>query len=177
MDARTLSVPSLTFEFLADPAETVRASRYIQRRQRFGWLQRAIWPMLALLAVVHLSTGGRLEELWLLGLLALFFGSLALLGPWMQRRQYRRMYDSTPAMRAPQVYRFSADGLTIIAGPATTTLGWDAFVEADESDDAFLLFYSKQCAYYLPKRAVAREPELRELLRAHLGVRARRLRA
>ncbi|HEX8832456.1 MAG TPA: YcxB family protein, partial [Longimicrobium sp.] len=64
--------------------------------------------------------------------------------------------------------------------PVATTVGWDAIVEADETDDSFLLFYNKHCAYYLPKRAVggaASEHELRELLRRNLADRARGLRA
>lgn len=135
--------------------------------------------LFAILLIVHLSGGGRLEELRLLGSVALVVGLGQLLGPWIQRRRYRRLYAETPGTRGPQVYRFDADGLMMSGGVAAITLGWDAIIEADETDELFLFFFNKQCAYYLPKRAIGGAPvesELRELLRTHLGDRAKKLR-
>jgi hypothetical protein len=169
----------LSFEFLLDPAETVRAGQHVQKRQRFAWVGWAMWPLFAILAIVHLSVGGRLEELQLLGSVALVVGLGQLLGPRIQRRRYRRLYAETPATRGPQVYRFDADGLMMTGGVAAITLGWNAIVEADETDELFLFFFNKQGAYYLPKRAIGGAPvesELRELLRTHLGDRAHKLR-
>jgi hypothetical protein len=171
---------SLTYEFLLDPAETVHAGQYIQRRQRFARLSWAIWPMLAILGILYLSSGVQVEELRLLGVVALVVASGQILGPWIQRRRYRRLYAETPGLRGPQVYRFSSDGVVMGGSATATTLGWDAIIEVDESDDVFLFFFNKKCAYYLPKRVVGgatAESELRELLRMHLGTRAQRLRA
>jgi hypothetical protein len=135
--------------------------------------------MLALMAILHLSGGGRLEELQLLGSIALVVGLGQLAAPWVQRRRYRRLYAETPATRGPQVYRFTADGVTMSGGVAATTLTWDAIIEADETDELFLFFFNKRSVYYLPKRAIGGAPvesELRELLRTHLGDRAKKLR-
>jgi len=165
----------LTFEFRLDPAETVRASRYLRRRQRFAWLSWAIWPMLLGLTALYRVTGTPWQELWLLGLAALFLGSLTVLVPWVQRRQFRRAYSETPGLREPQVYQFDGDRLVMSAGATTMTLGWDAILEVVETDEFFLFFYSKRCAYYLPKRAMGADSEqhrLRELLRSALGTRA-----
>jgi hypothetical protein len=171
---------SLTYEFLLDPAETVRAGQHVQHRQRFAWLRWAVWPTLAILGILYLSGGARVEELRLLVVVALVVASGQLVGPWIQRRRYRRLYAETPGLRGPQVYRFSSDGVVMSGSAAATTLGWDAIIEAEESDDVFLFFFNKKCAYYLPKRVVGgatAESELRELLRTHLGPRAQRLRA
>jgi hypothetical protein len=169
----------LTYEFQIDSAETVRASRAVQRRQRFAWIAWAIWPLLLALAALYLATGVPWQDLWLLGLVALFLLTLQLVTPWIQRWQLRRAYAETPNLRGSQVYQFSDAGLSITGGAATTTFGWDTFVEAAETDEFFLFFYSKRCAFYVPKRAVGKgiyQSALRALLRAKLGRRAAGLR-
>ena len=173
-----MSAP-LTYEFQIDSAETVRASRAVQRRQRFAWVTWAIWPLLLALAVLYLASGVPWQNLWLLGLVALFLLTLQLLTPRIQRRQLRRAYADTPNLRGPQVYQFSDAGLAITGGAATTTLGWDSFVAVAETDEFFLFFYSKRCAYYVPKRAIGKgiyQSALRALLRSQLGSRAAGLR-
>ena len=165
----------LIYEFNIDAAETVRASRAVQRRQRFAWIAWAVWPILLALTVLYLATGVPWQKLWLLGPVALFILTVQLLTPRIQRWQLRRAYAETPNLLGPQVYRFSDAGVSITGGAATTTLGWDSFVEAAETDEVFLLFYSKRRAYYVPKRAVGKgiyQSALRALLRAKLGRRA-----
>ena len=172
---RTGMTAPLTYEFQIDSAETVRASRAVQRRQRFAWVAWAIWPLLLALAVFYLTSGVPWQNLWLLGLGALFLLTLQSLTPWIQRRQLKRAYAETPNLRGPQAYQFSDAGVAITGGAATTTLGWDSFVEVAETEEFFLFFYSKRGAYYVPKRAVGKEiyqRALRALLRAKLGTRA-----
>ena len=170
---------SFSYQFIPDPAETVRGTTHIQRRQKQAWLSWAVWPMFLLVGVSSLAAGARLTDLWLLGIAVGIVGGLQLLAPWSQRRALRRLYTETPGLSGPQVYTFTYDGLTIVAGPTTLTLGWPSIIEADETAESFLLFYNKQCAYYIPKRAVGgalAERELRMLLRERLGNRADRLR-
>ena len=55
---------------------------------------------------------------------------------------------------------------------------WDALVEAAETDEFFLFYYSKKCAYYLPKRVVGGPEDqavLRAFIRQHAGTRAKGL--
>jgi hypothetical protein len=73
------------------------------------------------------------------------------------------------------VYEFSEGGVTITGGASSVRLGWDAFVDAAETEAFFLLYYSKRFAYYLPKRVVGGEAELRDLrtlIASKLGTRA-----
>jgi hypothetical protein len=178
-DGKDMSAP-LIYEFHIDPTETVRASRVVQRRQRFAWITWAVWPLFAALAVFYLATGTPWQDLWLLGVAASFLLALQLLAPRLQRWQLRRAYAETPNLRGPQVHQFSDSGLSITGGSAATTLGWDSFVEVTEVNDLFLFFYSKKGAYYLPKRVVGGEVErraLRKFLRGRLGPRAAGIRS
>ena len=168
----------LAYEFSVDPAETVRACRELRRRQAFAWVEWAVWPALFILAALYLLVGRDWRALWPLGLVALVILLFQALLPLVQRWQIGRAYQATPNLRGAQAYRFSDAGLRITGGAATIELGWDSFVEVAETKEFFLFFYSKQCAYYLPKR-VARDHSqrdaLRALLRAKLGPRAARL--
>ena len=165
----------LVFQFSLDPAETVRASRVIQRRGWFGWVSRAVWPLLVLLTVLYLISGASLQELWRLGLVAIILAVLSFGSPMLQRWQLRRAYNNTPNLRGPQKYQLSDAGVQITGGAGNVSLGWESFVEVAETDEVFLLFYSKRCAYYLPKRAVPSPTDIqavRDLLRKHVGARA-----
>lgn len=95
--------------------------------------------------------------------------------PAIQRWQYRRAYAQTPSLRLPQVYRFTDDSLEMVNDLARAEMRWDALVEAAETGEFFLFYYSKKCAYFLPKRVVGAEDaqaELREFVRARVNDRA-----
>ncbi|MEX2281945.1 MAG: YcxB family protein [Gemmatimonadota bacterium] len=170
----------LTYEFRLDPDETIRAIRDVQRRQGFGWLHSAIWhwalwPVVVGMAVLYFFLPTDLRALWLVGIVAFLLAALAGLTPSVVRWQLRRDYRETPSLQGIQVYQFSDAGLTITGGATMVTLGWDAFVDAAETTEFFLFYYSKRQAYYLPKRAVGEDLErrrLRELIQLKLGDRA-----
>lgn len=167
---------ALEYRLDIDPAETVRATRVVRRGLGRPWLTWAAGAMLLLNVGLNLAGGARLRDLWLFGATALALLALSLAVPLIQTWHFRRLYASTPSLRGPQVYRLSGEGVTITGGPATTSLGWDAFVKAMETPEFFLLFYNKRCAYYLPKRVIggpAEQSALRALLDACLGSRAR----
>lgn len=165
----------LTFELQLDPAETVRATQIVLRRRPFGWTERWALPLFVAFGLLFIALGTPWQELWLLGIVVIGLGLLQVVIPIVQRRQLRRTYADTPSLRGPQVYRFSGSGLAMTGGASSTTLGWDSFVEALETPEFFLFYYSKNAAFYLPKRVTIDERQraaLRELLRAHLGSRA-----
>jgi hypothetical protein len=169
-----MSAP-LTYQFHLDPAETVRASRLVLQRGGFARLRWLVWPLLLGMAMLYLATGYSWRDLQLLGIAALFLGSLELLAPIIQRWQVRRTFAEMPTARETQVFRFSDTGLQMSAGASSTTVGWDVVQEARETREFFLLFFAKRRAYYLPKRAVGSADDqriLRDLLRTALGSRA-----
>jgi hypothetical protein len=165
----------LQFEFRPDPAEMARASKALALRSRFGWVQHAIWPMLAALAVLYLASGADWRDLGLLYLVAATLAAGQLLAPRLERRRFERLIAETPSLREPQVYVLDAEGLRVAAGGASSALRWDAIVEAREAPDGFLLLMGRQTAHLLPRRAVggpAEQEALREFLRRRLGARA-----
>ena len=85
------------------------------------------------------------------------------------------LYASAPALNGPQRYEFTADGLAISNAGVQNLVRWSAFVEAAETSEFFLLYYAKNCAYYLPRRIMGTEEQVdavRRLLRERLGDRA-----
>ena len=166
---------ALTFEFRLDPAETVRASQIVARRRPFGWTERWALPLIVGSGLVFIALGKPWQEMWLLGGIALALLLLQIFIPIVQRRALRRAYDETPSLRGPQVYEFSETGLVMTGVGSSTTVGWDSIVEAIETKEFFLLYFSKRSAFYLPKRATSDEAQrtaLRDLLRTQLGHRA-----
>jgi hypothetical protein len=165
----------LTYEVILDAAETVQASRALRRRQRFAWLEWAVWPLMGGVALLILLLGRDWRALWPLAAVALVLLLLQPASTWLMRWQLRRAWRETPSLQGPQVYEFSDSGVTITGGASSIRLGWDSFVDAAETEAFFLLYYSKRFAYYLPKRVVGSEAELhslRELFARKLGTRA-----
>jgi YcxB-like protein len=165
----------LTFELVLDPAETVRASQEIERRARTRgalglWL---FWLLIPLSMAISFRAPARvlLACLALMGIAVL----LAAVLPAIRRRQVRNVYAGTPALAGPQRYEFTQDGLAVSNESVSNLIRWSGFVEAAETPEFFLLYYSKKCAYYVPRRILGSEEQVdavRRLLRERLTERA-----
>jgi hypothetical protein len=142
-----------------------------------GWYRAAKWVVVAVLvagtavAVLELVGGKAADAIglvpWLL--LVLFWMLLfARLGPWLQTRQFRR-HD--PNVSYPFVHTLTADGLHVATHTTETDLKWAGMEKVRETPSTFMFYYSKRCAYYLPKRAIGGPHDVetaREWIRAHL---------
>ena len=169
----------LVAEYQPEAAETVRASQLIQRRGALGWMRWVTWVMLAGLTLMYRANGVAWSDMGFLYFAALLLAALTVGAPFLQRWQLTRAYAESAVLREMQRYEFTTDSLTIRGGPAATRLGWDAFREAVETEDYFLLYIARRSAYYLPKRVFAgpaAQDELRALLHTVLGDRARNVR-
>jgi hypothetical protein len=164
-----------TYSFSLDPAEAVRATQAVLKQQRgfYGFHWMALGALAAFGFFVFVL-GVPWQTVWIIGAVALLFFAVEVVTPLLLRRAFRRTFAETPALQHPQVYSFDETGLRISGGPAVTALGWDGIVRVVETEEFFLLFYSKQCAYFLPKRAIdgSSGAHLREVLHHHLGARA-----
>jgi hypothetical protein len=70
-----------------------------------------------------------------------------------------------------QWLRLSPEGVETGCDVCSTRLRWEAFKRAVETPDFFLLFYSGQCAVFLPNRVLGSREEsdrLRSFLQAHV---------
>jgi hypothetical protein len=166
-------VSDLTFTFHLDPAEQVRATQAVTRRQRFSWLWRWGWIVFLLPVVLALATDVPLRTLWPYAVILSIIAIWSALVPVLMRRQIRRTISATPSLREPQTYHFAPEALRMTNPLAAAELRWDAVLEAAETSEFILLYYSPKCAYYVPKRIVgSRLAELREFLRSMMGSRA-----
>lgn len=165
----------LTFEILLNPAETVRVAQTIERRARTPRTQLLWIGFMALPFLIAGVFGVPFSTLIIyVGLLIAFAAFTAFL-PAIRRWQVGRFYRDTPSLAGPQRYEFSDAGIAISNANASNLIRWSAITEAAELPDVFLLYYSKKCAYYVPKRVIPTEAEidaLRALLHANLGARA-----
>lgn len=93
--------------------------------------------------------------------------------PWLQRRAARKLPARDASVRGPQERAVDATGYHSRGNGVHLDVPWHAMVRGVETDQFFLFFYNKQCAYYLPKRALSETQcaDVRALLRANLGER------
>jgi len=165
----------LAFELVLDPAETVRASQEVERRAR-TLRGQAVWFFWLLIPLVMaLTLHAPLSVLKTYLIVIIIVGLFALIWPAIRERQVRRLYADTPALSGPQSYTFTDDGLAVANAGVSNLIRWSAFTEAAETSEFFLLYYSRKCAYYLPKRIIdsdALVDAVRAFLRDKLGERA-----
>jgi hypothetical protein len=169
-----MSTP-LEFELVLDPAETVRAGQEVERRAR-TLRSQAVWFFWLLIPLVMaLTLHAPLAVLKTYFIVMVLVGLFALVWPAIRERQVARLYAATPALSGPQSYTFTDDGLAIANAGVSNLVRWSAFTEAAETPEFFLLYYSRKCAYYLPKRIIHSDDvvdTVRAFLREKLGERA-----
>lgn len=170
---------SSVFDF--DSSEYYRALRVVSRHTAARWLSWGFGALALVLAAVSVRDGwGRVSPV------ALFLNALpwVLLGvfwvaflPISQRRAARSLPKRDASVQGPQERTVDASGFHSRGNGVALDVPWHAMVQGLESDEFFLFFYSKQLAYYLPKRVLSgtQIEEVRTLMRSGLGERARLL--
>ena len=165
---------SLAFSFRLTPAEHARVSMLMLRRKRwYKIFVGFIVVIIIALVIVPASQGLSAAEIAATVLpYALILGLVVAGLPYIQQWQLSRVYRHTPTLQQEHTHEFSDEGFRTRNRLANTLLRWDAFVEVFETKEFFLLYISRSMAYFLPKRAIGRPEDLRELrsfLRTHLG--------
>ena len=165
-----------TFDF--DPAEHYRATRAVYRRTALRFMPWAfaavILGLLAWNLVPHWddATGGG----WLGSALPYIIFLLIWLPliPFMQRRAARKLPEHDPSARGTQERSVDVAGFHSRGNGVSLDVPWHVMRRAVETEEFFLFFYNKQCAYYLPKRVLsaAHLTDVRALVRTHLGDRS-----
>jgi hypothetical protein len=164
------------FEF--DPSEHYKASRIVTRFTAARWIGWGFAAFAAAFALYTVAQGW--DEAspaaliiavlpWLL-LGAFWIGLI----PLSQRWAARTIATKDASVRGPQERSVDAVGYHSRGNGVGLDVPWHAMVRGVETEAFFLFFYNKQCAYYLPKRAVPADdvPLVRSLMRAGLGERA-----
>jgi hypothetical protein len=162
-----------TFDF--DPAEHDRAWRAVTNQTSWRYFS---WGLAAfVLIIVSCSVIPNWDTVEPLALFMSLLPYLVFLVVWMllfsylRRRVARKIPDMDPSARGPQERRLDSVGFHSRGNGVVLQVPWRVFMRAVETEEFFLLFYSKQCAYYVPKRALsfADTADARALLRSNLG--------
>jgi hypothetical protein len=168
----------LTFEFSLDASETVRAATELQKRARTFDSMRIVAAALVVssISAVAFRLGPKViaANVGVLVLMILF----ELGWPRYLERHVRKFYLTTPALAGVQRYVFADDGLTMSSEGSSILVRWPSILQAVETKEFFLFYYSPKAAYYLPRRVVGRDNQegaLRAGLREKLGAKASQL--
>jgi hypothetical protein len=166
------------FEF--DPAEQYAAARAVTGATAWRW----IIPLFALgipLVVIAVTVLPHIRTMSPMGiamnsmpwvLLGAFY--LALI-PMSQKRRANRMAKTEPSVRGIQERGVDASGLHVRGHGLTMDYAWSDLLTAIETPAFFLFFYNKNCAHFIPKRALngGSVDEVRSIIHAHMGGRAK----
>jgi hypothetical protein len=164
----------VTYDFSS--SEHYRASRIVTQRSRWSWLPWIAAILLVVLVTIgQLSTDRPLDPLSVLLSIVPYVG-LALVWvaglPLLQRYAAFNLPKVDPSVRGPQERIVDTDGYHSRGNGVSIDLPWHVMAQSIETEDFFLFYYNKKCAYYLPKRTAsdAEIAEIRELIRTRLPV-------
>ena len=166
----------MTVSFVPTTEDQYRATREIRLGKRFARAAEIAFPLLIginLLMVVY-DGGWRaaFRGFALVFPLALVVWALR---PWIARWTIARGRRRNAGMAGPHTITVSAAGVRVDAPTLTLEHAWSGIVQARETPDQFLIYYSADCAYFIPRRALRERDEapLRALLARSLGGGAR----
>jgi len=172
------------YTFRWSHAEHVRAQRATLRYMRGGWkftvLPVALAAFLLLLVISPLVVGARSwGEVWpaVLPYAVVLVVIMILVRwgtPWLAARRVER---NDPSVKGEFRHVVADGGLAIQTVAASVQLTWEHLANVIETPEFFLFYSTPQTAYFTPKRVIP-APELRalrDMIRAHVGNRARLL--
>ena len=96
----------------------------------------------------------------------------------LARRNFGKQIKSSPALQEPKIITIDDEGIRGKQSLGSSETRWDAFIEAEETDDDYYLFTSSRTAQFIPKRVFAtidQQEEFRALIATKLGKRAKLL--
>lgn len=165
-----------TFSF--DRREHYRAIRQVFRRTpaRFvPWLFALLGLALAYWnALRYWDTVPMADLIWNALPWLLITAFWVVLIPYLHWRAARTTARSDPSVQGPQLREIDDAGVHSLGNGVRLDLPWNILLKAVETDEFFLYFYSKQLAFYVPKRVLppADVQAVRVLTQAKLGARA-----
>lgn len=164
------------FDF--DAAEHYRALRAVTRLTVFRfvpWIAGGMAASLVLVCAWRVSRGETIGDV-LPGMLPylVLLAFWAILLPMMQRRAARRLPRKDASLVGPQTRSIDADGYHSRGNDVALDIPWKVMHRVIETDEFFLFFVNKQCAYYIPQRSLSdsQTESVRTLLRGAMAGRA-----
>jgi YcxB-like protein len=146
--------------------DLIRRSRWY-RTMEYGYV---VMPLLlvgiSLLAGRGILAAVRANLFWLIGLPFLGF----VVVPWLNRWSTARVLRSNPALGGAQSIAFTSDGLAMENRAGSSLVRWPTLLRVIEERNHFLFYYTRNCAYYLPRATVPADelPALRAFIDEHV---------
>ena len=175
MESQSINLSSeISFwtQYRASPAVTGRLKSTL-----FGWAFFVGLPFLLTLLMLLLgkdisSPGTFGLPVWILPLIGL--AHMLCFVPLIQMFNISGMRRRNPSARGVQNYTINQDGYSVQGSLFDTTLKWDAFLKAVETNDFILLYISTRWAHFIPKDAASASElsGIRTILRERLGPKA-----
>jgi len=169
----------MEFRSQFDTQEFLRASKAVEHlttKRHFTWLLAFGLPLFITGLSLFVAYSNAEEPVWARVALWpwLFFPLLSLAGiPLLTRWQLLRAVKANPRLSGEMVRIVSAEGLESRDAGTAARFEWRAVQRVVTTDEFYLFFYTKKCAYFLPRRLVSAEEhtQLHALLRDHLDAR------
>jgi hypothetical protein len=94
--------------------------------------------------------------------------------PVSQKRRAKRLLQTEPSVRGVQERGIDGTGLHVRGHGLSMDYAWSDLLKAVETPAFFLFFYNKNCAHFIPKRALPADgvESVRSLVERHMGARA-----
>jgi hypothetical protein len=158
-----------------------RATRAVMGRLRstlVGWAFFVGLPVLLILSMLLLG-----QDIFAPGIFGLPTWTLLLIGvaymvcllPLTQMLNVSGMRRRNPSAGGLQTYTINQEGYSVQGSLFDTTLKWDAFLKAVETNEFILLYVSTRWAHLIPKAAASASElsAIRVILREQLGPKAK----
>jgi hypothetical protein len=161
-----------------DPAEHYRALRAVTRLSWARWVPWTLAGVMGLYIIVVIVSGwGRAQPA---DLLINMMPYVLVVAFWffvfsrLQRQAARRQAEQDPSLRGTQQRILDAAGYHSRGGGVSFDVPWHAIHRVIETEEFVLIYYTKACAYYIPKRTLPSTgiSGLRETVRRAMGDRA-----
>ena len=146
-------------------------SAYMLRHFRLKWLIVSAGLYLALFLYLNFTNAYRGQTYPLLIPLAALGFVYAML-----YLNTKMLFAGKKFLQYPVRFVFSSEGVNAIAAGSPGETSWSAIPKAFELKDDFLIFYTAERMYTIPKRVFAGDEELerfRQMLAEHLGTKAK----
>jgi len=167
---------AVTVSFVPTTEDVYRATRDIRLGKPFARAAEIAFPFLIGINLLMVVSDGGWRAAFR-GYAWVFPLALAAwaLRPWAARWQIARHRRRNAMLGGPHTITISPAGVRVEAPTMTLEHPWSGIVRARETREQFLIYYTADSAYFIPRRALREryEAPLRSLLARSLGGRAR----
>ena len=130
------------------PEDYCELQKSLVRKQIFLLVVCVSVPFFILISVFHLAQQGNVN-LMIPALIIIIICFFSVVRP--TKKVWRRQYNNHPLLRVETLYVIKSDGIETYSDKSSSKYDWSDFYAFDETKQAFLIYYSEQQLFYIPK--------------------------